>query len=558
MTFIDPSYLPLAALEQAANAGHHGMDFAMQHLVLQLAVIFIAARLSGFFASRVLRIPSVLGELAAGILIGPYALGGVAIPGLGPLFPLTGGEFPVSPELYGFATFASILLLFLSGIESDLTLFLRYSAVSTAVGIGGVVVSFAAGAGIAVMLGLAESWLAPSALFLGAVSTATSVGITARILSEKRKTDSPEGVTILGAAVLDDVLGVVLLAVVVAMARIQTSGGTVNWMDIGRISAKAIGFWLAFTAVGLVSARRITRLLKSLRSMETIVSIAFGLALLFAGLMEMAGLAMIIGAYVTGLALSRTDLAHAIQSNLHGMYKSLVPVFFCVMGMLVNIPSLRPVLLFGIVYTIASTAAKVLGCGIPAWMMRFNRRGALRIGLGMVPRGEVALIVAGIGLSTGSINDNVFAAAVMMTLLTTLIAPPLLARSFTHQPGLKSREESSLEEIKIITLDFPSAELAEFLFSRMAQGFRNEEFFVYRLGQDIPTYQIRKDDMVFTLSQEGEKILLTAPAKYEHVARFLMLEELLTLQDLATSFERMRDLDSMKSSLLKGVFDAED
>lgn len=534
------------------------MDVVMLRLVLQLAVIFIFARLGGFIFSRLLKLPSVLGELSAGLLIGPYALGGMHVPGAGTLFPLTSDSLAVSPELYGFATLASILLLFLSGLESDLTLFVRYSVVGIAVGVGGVVLSFLGGAYAAIFFGLAPSFSSPTALFLGVVSTATSVGITARILADKRKMDSPEGVTILAAAVLDDVLGIVLLAVVVAISRIQTSGGRVNWADVGRISAKAIGFWLIFTVIGLVSARRITKLLKPLRSMEVIASIAFGLALLMAGLMEMAGLALIIGAYVTGLALSRTDLAHAIQNQLHGMYNMLVPVFFCVMGMMVNFAELKPVFVFGLVFSVIAVAAKLIGCGLPAHLMNFNRIGALRIGLGMVPRGEVALIVAGIGLSTGSIEHDVFGAAVMMTLLTTLLAPPLLAHSFTNKPGVKHRPEAAMEEIKHIALDFPSTDIASFMFSRLAQAFRNEEFFVYRLGPDVQTYQIRKDDMVFTLAQEGDAIQLSAPAKYEHVARFIFLEELLTLQDLATSFERMHNLDGMKSDLIKGVFDGED
>ena len=530
----------------------------MLRLVLQLAVIFIAARLGGFVFSRWLKIPSVLGELCSGLLIGPYALGGMNIRGLGTLFPGTGDVLAVSPELYGFATVASILLRFLSGLESDLTLFARYSTVGIAVGVGGVIVSFIGGAWAAVLFRVAPSFSSPAALFLGVVTTATSVGITARILADKRKMDSPEGVTILAAAVLDDVLGIVLLAVVVAISRIQTAGGHVDWGDVGRICAKAVGFWIVFTAIGLLSARRITSVLKRLRSMEIITSIAFGLALLMAGLMEMAGLALIIGAYVTGLALSRTDVAHAIQNQLHGMYNMLVPVFFCVMGMLVNFAELKPVILFGLVYSIIAVAAKLIGCGLPAFLMNFNRLGAKRIGLGMVPRGEVALIVAGIGLSTGSIHHDVFGAAVMMTLLTTLLAPPLLAHSFDHRSGVRHRAEPSMEEIKTIGLDFPSTDIASFMFSRLAQTFRNEEFFVYRLGPDVQTYQIRKDDMVFTLTQEGDSVQLSAPAKYEHVARFILLEELLTMQDLAKSFERMHNLDGMKSDLLKGVFDADE
>ncbi|NBC28705.1 MAG: cation:proton antiporter, partial [Spirochaetes bacterium] len=180
----------------------------MTVLVLQLAVILISAKIIGYLFQRFLRQPRVLGELAAGMIIGPYALGQFFIPLIGqPLFPIGEGVLPVSPELYGFASVASIVLLFLAGLETDLPTFLRFSVVGSLVGLGGAAVAYAAGSGVAIWLfpGV-DGFLHPVALFLGVLSTATSVGITARILSDKREMSSPEGVSILSAAVLDDVI----------------------------------------------------------------------------------------------------------------------------------------------------------------------------------------------------------------------------------------------------------------------------------------------------------------------------------------------------------------
>ena len=555
---VEPLSLVLGIAAEASAQAEPAMNFLMKHLVLQLAVIIIAARLTGFIFQRYLRLPSVLGEVVAGILISPHAFGGICIHGIGPIFPLEGALIPISTQLYGFATVASILLLFLSGLETDLTTFLRYSVVGTAVGIGGVIFSFGFGAACAVWFGVANSLADPHALFLGAIATATSVGITARILQESRKTDSPEGVTILAGAVIDDVLAIVVLAIVVGMARAGATG-QVNWLDIGFISMKAIGFWLLFTVIGVLTARHITRALKFLRSMDTIVSISFGLALLMAGFMEMAGLAMIIGAYVTGLALSRTDLAPAIRSQLAGAYNTLVPIFFCVMGMLIDLTTLKHVFVFGMVYTLIAITSKVVGCGLPAWFTKFNLLGAYRIGAGMVPRGEVALIIASIGLSSGSISADVFGVAVMMTMMTTLLAPPLLSRSFSDKSGLKTRAQTSEDKTQqTLSLDFGSSDLADLMITRLVRSFRNEEFLVYQFSHDEGEFQIRKDAMVFTLRHKGGHVTLTSQARYGNVARLIILEDLLVLEELAHACDKLHDMGQLKTDLLRGVFEDED
>lgn len=551
-----PFLFPLATLAGEAGAG---MEALMARLMLQLAIIIIAARASGLFFQRVLRLPSVIGELLAGIVIGPYALGGIHLPGVGALFPAHSAAMPVSPELYGIATLGSILLLFFSGLETDLATFLRYSVAGTAVGIGGVIASFLLGAWSAVWFGLAASLMEPSALFLGAISTATSVGITARILSEKRKTDSPEGVTILAGAVLDDVLGIIVLTIVVGMSKASETHGRIHWGHIGLVAAKAIGFWLVCMVAGLLSAKRITRLLKYLRSTDTMAAIALGLALMLAGIMEAEGLAMIIGAYITGLALSRTDLVNAIHSALGGAYNVLVPVFFCIMGMLVDVAAIRGMVVFGLVYTILAVIAKVGGCGLAAWLMRFNLLGAYRIGAGMVPRGEVALVIAGIGLSTRIIPSDVFGVAILMTVLTSVLAPPLLARSFDNRSGLKGEVAVHPDDsIETIELGFPSEDIALFMLTRLVRAFRNEQFLVYRIGQEAEEYQIRKDDMVFTLFQENNQLMITTPARHRHVVRLLAMEELLVLQDVARSFESMKDIPAMTADLARSIFEEED
>jgi Kef-type K+ transport system membrane component KefB len=428
--------------------------------------------------------------------------------------------------------------------------------VGSFVGLGGLLAAFVLGDLCAVLWpgnGI-HSFMDPAALFLGVISVATSVGITARILAEKRKMASPEGVTILAGAVFDDVLGIVTLAIVMGMAKVEMGGGSINWGRIGWIALKAISFFVVVTTLGLVFARKITAAIKQFHSREMMVAICFGLALLLAGLAEMAGLAMIIGAYIMGLALSRTDLAHEIEHHLQGVYNILVPIFFCVMGMMVDFKAMMPVVVFGSVYSLLAVFAKVLGCGLPAYMMKFNLRGSLRIGLGMLPRGEVALIVAGIGLAGGIIDQGIFGVAIMMTVVTTMLAPPLLVKSFDGGSGLRKEMDGTGEDIESIELEFPSHDIAEFLRNRFVRALQAEEFFVHNLHTDQPTYRVLKDDIAFTLVEDGNKLQINVPSASQHIARMILLEELLSLSDLLESTKQMKSIDEMGSNLLNGMF----
>ena len=242
-----------AVTAYAGTGGDSGGDMPhrMMTLVVQLGVILIAARLGNILFRR-LKLPGVAGELTTGILIGPYVLGAVPLRLLG--FPdglfhvsedIILAGIPVSPELYGVCAVASVLLLFMVGLETDIGLFMRYSVVGSLVGIGGAAVSFILGDLAAVVffrvfLGQAEGFLSAPCLFLGIITTATSVGITARLLSEQRKLDSPEGVTILAGAVFDDVLGIVLLAIGMGVIAASHGPGDIDWGRIVIIAVKAV------------------------------------------------------------------------------------------------------------------------------------------------------------------------------------------------------------------------------------------------------------------------------------------------------------------------------
>jgi Kef-type K+ transport system membrane component KefB len=320
------------------------------HLLAQLGFMLLVAKLFGEVFERYLKQSPVLGELVGGMIIGPYALGHlIHIPGMHePLFAIPHGHaggIPLSPELWGVAQLAAVLLLFGAGLETDFSLFLRFGLPAFVVAMGGVIFPFFFGVFLTIAFGYANSVMHPSALFMGAVMTATSVGITARVLSELGRLGTPEGVTILAAAVIDDVLGIIVLAIVTSIVQV----GEVEAIELGKIAIKAFGFWLILTGILVAIAPTLAKIFRRFKGEGALIGLALALCFLIASLTESVGkLAMIIGAYALGLAFSRTelreDLEHALRPLIHG----LVPVFFVAMGMLVNFSAMSHAFWFGV------------------------------------------------------------------------------------------------------------------------------------------------------------------------------------------------------------------
>ena len=580
----------------------------MMFLVLQIGIITFAARLGGAIAS-LMKLPSILGELAAGIVIGPWALGGigwgdgvfqyglfngVALKAMnaaaylpdGAAAPLKamfgtvagGGVMfdAVSDELYGIATLASVILLFLSGLETNLKMFLRYSFVGLMVGCGGVIVSFVFGDLCAVYLlpkffavfaeggkhclvgiPLAQAMTREAPLYMGIMSTATSVGITARILSEKKKMDSEEGTTIMAGAVIDDVLGLIVLAVgngiIAANAKAAETGAAagMDWGNVATVAVKAFGIWILATLIGVLAARWISKFLKkAFKNPVMISTMAFGLALVLAGFFEYMGLAMIIGAYVMGLALSRTDLKHSIQETLTPVYTFLVPVFFCVMGMMVDVSALcsKPVLVFGGIYTALAIAAKVLGCMVPSMCCGFNVLGGLRIGAGMVPRGEVALIIAGLGLSYGYLTQEIFGIGILMTLVTTVAAPPALVALFAPRRKGVRHPKQKKDGAREVVFELANREAAELMLSKLINEFRNEGFFTTCLSQTDHIWEIAMDDIELSIRRRGAKIRFSCTPSEEAIVMTAWMEVAGQVNELARSIAkpiRKEDFDQL-------------
>ncbi len=372
-------------------------------ILLDLLIVLVAAKAAAEISDRV-GIPAVVGEILAGILVGPSLLGWVSID---------------NEVLTVLGEIGVILLLLDVGLEMDLVELRKVGRASMLVAVVGVVAPMVAGYGAMLAMGFDSN----TALFVGAALTATSVGITARVFGDLRALATSEARIVLGAAVADDVMGLVVLTVVV---RLVTEG-SVSLVSVAGIILMAVAFLVIGAAAGLRLAPATFRWIGRVgRSPGTLVALAFAFTLAFAEVANQAKLAPIVGAFVAGIALGKTDQAERIRTDLAPIGHILIPVFFLEIGVHADVAAFGRVEVLrdaGILLAIAivgKLVAAVGARGVPGdkWL----------IGLGMLPRGEVGLIFATIGLEAGVLGDDLYAALLLVVLATTLITPPLLKR----------------------------------------------------------------------------------------------------------------------------------
>jgi len=372
-----------------------------------LLVILLSAKIFGELAERWGQ-PAVLGELLGGVVLG---------------FGLFSFFRPEDPALAIMAQIGVILLLFETGLNSDLSQLLKVGPVSLAVACVGVAVPFLLGYGLMAVLGYSRM----QAVFIGAALTATSVGITARVLSDMGKLNAPEAQIVLGAAVIDDILGIIILSAVQGIA----SSGTLSWVSVIRTTFMAVLFLAATLWIGPHISSYMVKIVHRMRVrgilIVTAVCFAFAMALLAHAL----GTAMIVGAFTAGIILARTDKREDIDTTLKPISDIFVPIFFVMVGAKVQlgvynplIPENRAMLSLAAALILLAILGKVVS-GWAVWGRGLNRLG---IGVGMIPRGEVGLIFAQIGLAAGVIAAPLYTAVVGMVVATTFLAPPLLKR----------------------------------------------------------------------------------------------------------------------------------
>ncbi len=384
-----------------------------EQLLLFLFVIFVTTKMLGEIFER-LHLPAVPGEILAGVGLGPYALGWI----------------PPSDTLRSVAQIGAIFVLFSAGLETSPRDLIRVSRKALLVSVAGVVVPFVLGFVYMKLRGDTTV----EAVFIAAAMVATSIGITARALADMNVLSTRTAKIILGAAVFDDVLGMLVLAVVAGAA----SGTGVQWWHLGVLIAEAVTFALFMMFVAPQLVRQLHPRLEQLSTQNASLVVALAICLLLSWLAVKIGMAAIVGAFFAGLMFADYAPRWNLVPRVGGITAFLAPFFFFDIGSRLNLRLFTGNLLtMAIVISVLAIISKVIGCGLPllreGWPMVF------RVGVGMMPRGEVALIVALVGLQSRILSESAYGIVVLMTVVTTILAPPLLRYSFRNE--IKHRHE---------------------------------------------------------------------------------------------------------------------
>lgn len=396
------------------------MEFEVSSVLIYLAVFLIAAKAGGALSSK-LGQPEVFGELIAGILIGPSVAGAITQGILG--FPLCVN--PDAPEGQFMALLGElgiIILMFLAGLSIEVEEFRRAGRPSTIVAASGVVVAFLLGFGAASLFG----WTPLEAGFAGGILVATSVGITVSTLMELHVLHTKVGLTILGAAVIDDVMGIIILSILSGMAF-----GALSFLGIAEILALMGVFFAVVLVFGFRVVPQVLSYASRFAADEIVLSITLAIIFLVSAMAEKVRIAAITGAFLVGLIISKSPFADSIREKAATVgYGFLIPLFFVNMGVETDLQALEAIGVLAIVFLALSIFSKIAGCGLGALLSGFDVKDSLRVGVGMMPRAEVALIMASIGVKASVVGQSLLSMTVMIVLLTSLVTPPLLKFAF--------------------------------------------------------------------------------------------------------------------------------
>ncbi|MFC1916682.1 cation:proton antiporter [Chloroflexota bacterium] len=392
--------------------------------ILAIALILLGGRIGGELTERYLKQPPVLGELVVGIIISPFALGGLIGNPIIFNFAIIKGAYGISDfsPLRIVSEIAIIVLLFTAGVGTNFKYFIRNIPKGSVVALGGAIVPFAFC--FLVAMGVVSEGGIISWLFIGAAFTATSIGITVRVLMDLGRMHTKSATLILVAAVIDDIIGIIILSSVLSMSRT----GYFNVINTVRIMLSGFGAWIFLMFVGARWGNYVsTIILKPFRKSGTTPIVALIIGLLFSYLSTLVDLHPAVGAYLAGLIFAATVEKEDIMEKVEPIMRFLSPFFFVFLGMQVDILLVFDGVVLIIILLIVATLGKFIGCYIPArFIGKLSHKGGMVVGIGMAPRGEICMIIIGAGLLTGAITREIFSVVLAVNIITILTTPIML------------------------------------------------------------------------------------------------------------------------------------
>ncbi len=390
------------------------------HVIISLGVLLFAAKIMAEVFHTV-KLPAVLGELVAGIIVGPFAIGGLPIFNGEPLVVL-------DETVRHIGEISAIVILFIAGMHITPREFLKGGAASFTVGSLGVVVPFFVGYYVFVAYGIE----ALQATLIATALTATSIAITIQAMTELGRMHTKEARLILGAAIIDDILAIAALSVVTTM--VQTGNTGLEVTEIVFLIVKILGIFAALLVGAAVLVPRLLHV-ERLKSKGAVEGLATASCFAAAGIAAFVGLSPIVGAFAVGMAVASTRVIKKIEDYVGKLEIIFAPLFFAIIGAQVDLRgvNLEVIVLAGIIIAVA-VVTKLVGTGLPAMLFLKNRSRSAKVGIGMISRGEVGLIVAGVGVSTGALSSNIYTAVIMMVAATTIITPIWLKIAYRKEP----------------------------------------------------------------------------------------------------------------------------
>jgi fructose-specific phosphotransferase system IIA component len=500
-----------------------------------------------------IKIPAMIGEFLIGIIISPYLLGGIGFTGFKKgLFPYFENGIGISYELFGLSIISAIVVFFIIGLQTDLSVFNKFSPQGIKISIISFILTFIGSLYVSSII-FNTTMYDSKCIILSLIFSAGSIGIASRILNRKSKASPYEKLTMFSSILMDNTITLILSTFIISFLYIQAKNAN-DFLTINKLSTtyvELVAIWIALLAFSIFFAILIPKILKFNKNLFSFSLLILAVIFIVSGFGTIFGIPHIIFAYIIGLVIAKTNLNFIIRENIRFLYKFFSPIFFVTMGMMIDIKSilLNPYILkTGIMFAVILIFIRIIFNLIPSLFMKFNLTGALRISLANIPRFEVSLIIATIAYYLGFLNKDFFDITIICIIMSSLIASPLLYLStMIGKAGIS--EKSKCKDTKEIKFDFSSPELTNLIMYRLINNLKSHGFLVNLIETETKYFQIVNDQLFFCIQNYDTSLILETSEKNYSIVKSVIDEVII---DVNTNIELLlKEKDEHPKTVLK-------